>query len=249
MSDQNSDASTDPTPVPLAASFEGTASGAAAIARRRNMARRRIKAAAHYTRLCLEIEEETGENEIEDDRREEYMYYATDAITSAYAAVEATINEFLQDAVDGDEELIKAVGQDVVESLASWWQKKARDQARRLKTLEKYQCALEKLDRQQFSEGESPYQPVDHLRKLRNALVHFDPEWSDEKDDHQAVEKRLTSRIESSPLIPSDEIEFPYGCLSFECGKWAVESAREFVAAFHERLDLQSPFADIDEIQ
>ena len=48
----------------------------------------------------------------------------------------------------------------------------------RLPILEKYQMAIFLAGKEPLPEGREPYQPADLLIALRNALVHFRPEWS-----------------------------------------------------------------------
>lgn len=108
--------------------------------------------------------------------------------------------------------------------------------------LEKYQYVLSFRGKEIYRSGEPPYQDVDALVKLRNALVHFKPEWHDEQDLHRKLESRLKGRFEINPAIDDNGVFFPQKCMSYGCTKWAVFSALEFMRDFSVRADLPFRF-------
>lgn len=50
---------------------------------------------------------------------------------------------------------------------------------------DKYDMALFLKKKRHLDKGTNPYQEADNLIKLRNALVHFKPEWHDEKKERK----------------------------------------------------------------
>jgi hypothetical protein len=109
--------------------------------------------------------------------------------------------------------------------------------------LEKYQAVLSLLGFTEYPAGESPYQDVDALIKLRNALVHFKPEWHDEQELHRKIESRLKGRFEINPTIDENGVFFPQQCMSYGCTRWAVNTSLAFMKDFSERSGLPYRFS------
>ena len=74
------------------------------------------------------------------------------------------------------------------------------DIVERASVLHKYQVARTAAGKKSFDEGGPYYQDAVGLIKLRNALVHYKPEWDDEPDVHNALEKRLMGKFEHNHL-------------------------------------------------
>lgn len=108
----------------------------------------------------------------------------------------------------------------------------------RSRTLEKYQVALTGSGKVPFPRGESPYQEVSDLLALRNALVHFRPEWDDALDDHLILEHRIKGKFPDNSLAPPTMAWFPSRCLGAGSSGWACRSVRDFSKLFCERLKI-----------
>lgn len=78
----------------------------------------------------------------------------------------------------------------------------------------------------------NPGQNVVLLVKLRNALVHYNPEWPDEQKAQLALGKSLKSKFPLSPFFGPSEPIFPRACMSYGCSKWAVETVRDFIVEY-----------------
>jgi hypothetical protein len=76
-----------------------------------------------------------------------------------------------------------------------------------------------------------PGQDVTALIDLRNALVHFRPEWSDDNKTHRKLSKRLEKRFQHNAWLSNEPI-FPRAWVSYSCCKWAIESVRKFVLQY-----------------
>ncbi len=76
--------------------------------------------------------------------------------------------------------------------------------------------------------GRAPGQDVVALIRLRNALVHFQPEWFGEQRAHAKLSQQLQHCFEPSEWFPNEPI-FPRAWASYACCKWAIDSARDFI--------------------
>jgi hypothetical protein len=82
---------------------------------------------------------------------------------------------------------------------------------------------------------------------LRNELVHFKPEWSNEAEVqgkatvHTKVSQRLASKIETSPFLPG-EPPFPRAWATHSCTKWAVKTALAFGSSIAKHFDQKNVF-------
>ena len=114
-------------------------------------------------------------------------------------------------------------------------------------TLEKFELALLLLHKKEIDRGGSPYQDVVSLTKLRNALVHFKPEWTHQQVLHAKVSSALAGRIARSPFFVSDEPLFPRSWGSHSATAWAVTSVISFIRTFERSGGLQErlePYLD-----
>lgn len=106
--------------------------------------------------------------------------------------------------------------------------------------VEKYAIALELSDRVGFDIGAEPWQSVSELARLRNALVHYEPEWvpmASTGEVHK-FERSLKGKFALNPLAPPENPYYPDKVLGHGCAAWAVESSMAFTDAFVERLGI-----------
>jgi hypothetical protein len=106
-------------------------------------------------------------------------------------------------------------------------------------TLEKFEFALLLSEKQGINKGATPYQDVKIVVELRNALVHFKPEWDTQADRHQKLSKKLKSKFRPSPFL-NDELIFPRRWATHGCTSWGVRSCLKFAVEF-ERLSNLPP--------
>jgi hypothetical protein len=163
--------------------------------------------------------------------------YVTGAVLSAVASLEATINELFIDAQHKDPYTFEGADPEFAPLLAEVWEGIERNS-----TLVKYQIALILARKPPFDKGDSKYQEATFLIRLRNALVHYKPEWDTDQREHKKIEDRLKSRFELNPFtIPTDAF-FPKRCLGHGCAEWAVKSGKVFINEFFDRLGLANIF-------
>lgn len=106
--------------------------------------------------------------------------------------------------------------------------------------LRKYSMALAVRTDKQLDLGSAPVQNVDALIKLRNAVVHFRPEWFGEKDKHEKLSKVLQHRFMPSTFLPNEPI-FPRSWASASFATWALRSTVDFLEHFYAEIDIVCP--------
>jgi hypothetical protein len=179
-------------------------------------------------------------------RKDECRRYVAAAVILSFASLEAAINEVYCDARDGLSGPFQKLPPFVPGLLNEFWPVLERQRA---STLTKYQVALELARKTRFELGQPPLQPVLDVKELRNALLHFKPQWdTDEHEhhDHAYLERRLRSKFTLSPLYGPGDAFFPKQCLSYGCARWAIESLTDFIEKFASRMDLVEKFRDFE---
>jgi len=204
-----------------------------------------VQASAQFARLSAKIERTYEKRS--DEVFHEHRAYVTGSIFASVSFLEATINELFADTVD-NLEAVKQLNPEVRALMADMWKLKVPRTAR-YSTLEKFQIALILARKQQFDTGQSPYQDVALLVELRNALVHYEPEWvttiseaEPEAVTIQKLEKKLEGKFQLNPMTGEGDTFFPDRCLSHGCAKWAVTSSVKFADEFFSRMGLPPPY-------
>ena len=188
-----------------------------------------IMAASRFSRMCGEIEIANRNNPL-GEFFDQQIACVSATVMLAIASLESNINEYLS---EPDTALPNLPGNSN-HSILALIEKKP--------ILEKYQHVLSFRGKEEYPTGKPPYQDADALVKLRNALVHFKPEWHDEQELHRKIERRLKGRFEINPAIGENGVFFPQQCMSYGCTKWAVNTAIEFMKDFSNRADLPYRF-------
>lgn len=166
--------------------------------------------------------------------------YVITSILSAVAFLEAGVNEVFANAHDGVRELPNP---DSRELFGRMWNRGV-PRTSRFSILEKHQIALDLYRAEPFDPGREPYQDVQLVVQLRNALVHYKPEWI-EPDGYQVsgphdFEKRLRGKFPENPvLLPIATAFFPDRVLGSGCAKWALASSLAFAEEFLSRLGIE----------
>lgn len=159
---------------------------------------------------------------------EEIRSYSMACVISSVASLEAYANEIFID----HKEYFPEIEERIVVKFWELYEQKS--------ILDKYSFALFIKDKEEFTKGESPYQDIYALIKLRNALVHFKPEWDDQQNIHKTVSSKLSGRFEPTKFMGPHEPLFPKRWSSSGCTKWAVRSVVDFVTVFDEMAGFDS---------
>lgn len=70
---------------------------------------------------------------------------------------------------------------------------------------------------------------INLIIKIRNALIHFTPEWDNQLIKHKEIEKSVKNHFSLSPLYSDESMFFPYRCLSVDCAQWAAITITSFI--------------------
>lgn len=157
------------------------------------------------------------------------------SVLSAVAFLEAVINEFFQDIVDGHNSYVSSLDKEVRAALGAFWQEGERS----LRLLQKYQASLALAHKPLLDRGSTTFQDVHWLIKPRNELVHFRPEDA-VAGVPSSLEKQLGMRFDHNPLIRTrGNPFFPDRCLGSGCAGWSARSARAFADEVFHRLGVK----------
>lgn len=201
---------------------------------RPNFAVQHMIAAARFARLCYKVEDENAGAPF-GPFYDEIISYVTATILLSVASLEANINEIFADVRDS---IIVFDGLDM-NLLTEIW-----DLIEGKAILEKYQFVLVLKKKDRMNKGAQYYQFVDTLIKVRNALIHFKPEWLGEQQEHEKIGKLLRGKFTLSPFVSENDPIFPMRCMTHGFADWAVRSSLEFVQWFTQSADLPNRFAE-----
>ena len=202
--------------------------------------------ARHSARQARDIEERnagTGRRSIE------LQAAVTNAVFMSVAFIEASINEVLQDIADsaGGRLADSSVGfgEASVTRLRESW--KGPNGLHRERTLDKYEITLSRAGCPPLDKGANPFQAAKKLIKLRNALVHFKPEWQMDDEEHDLAKSLKGLFAESSIHYQPVDPWYPSMCLSAGCAEWAHTSALALVGEWSQKFGLARDFeADLE---
>ena len=171
-----------------------------------------------------------------DGRR--HRAYVTGAILFAVAALEASINEFYLEAQDRDKNTLSGLNDSQLSVLANQWVNFKPF----FPVLKKYQEALKSVGQKEFDQSRNPFEDTDSLVYLRNALIHYKPEWDDEAKVHQKIKARLHKKFSLNTFSKPKSLWFPHQCLGAGCAKWSVDTIESFMLEFCKVLGIPNRF-------
>jgi hypothetical protein len=157
----------------------------------------------------------------------------TNIVFSAVAFLEASINELFMDSDDNKDRLLLDLTSEEIGKLNSFW-KLGIPRTAQYSIIDKYRIAISILGKQQIDLGSEPYQSISCLIKLRNSLVHYEPEWvvtktdNDEEMTNQKIDKLLVGKYTLNKWTGDDNPFFPDKCLSFGMALWILKILYSF---------------------
>ncbi len=218
--------------VPIADTGEGAVKNAPTdeqqSASRERLYRQHLFAADHFANAALELEQrEPGQLTPEEICK--HGAFVTGAVFAAAAFLETSITDLYLEL----QKLGEAHGniRRELAMLPRVWPEIAG-----APVLHKYQLALSVADADQYHESRSPFVDADSLIHLRDALLHYVPDWDDKRGRSHSLEERLQSKFEPNPFAPPGAPWFTDGCLSAGCAHWAVRAAQFFSDDFCHRM-------------
>jgi hypothetical protein len=199
----------------------GTASAVSSV--RRNLAIVHLTGAASFARQAGQLE--TAEGATLQNTFDQVRQMVISCVLMSAAAVEANFNELMAD-----------------EETPDWF----LELIERRSIIDRHNAYLQYKTKQPFDGGRQPAQGFMLLTTLRNALVHFKPDWDEVQEVHGKIAKRLEGVFPLSPFVPAGTAPiFPMRCMSHGCTEWAVKTAWNFVDDFATRLDKKPKFRRI----
>lgn len=217
-----------------AASDGITFTATATVSSRHYMATTHLWTARRSAQLCKEREESTTDAKAGDV---EHRSYAITAVLSSVAFLEGLVNEVLGDVADtppGDTNpRTEGIPSSACAMIRTLWVESKLES--KLQLLEKYQLALACAGQPRLELGEEPFQSASLLVRLRNALVHFKPEWQEHEEPHK-FKSQLKGRFEDSQL--GGDPWYPNKCLGAGCASWACDTATALADEWWQRMGI-----------
>ena len=163
--------------------------------------------------------------------------FALGAIFLSVAFLEAKISELLADAIDNPSE------EQMLSEVASLLAQGAPIPDKQ-PTLDKYQQTLHGCKREQFDKGSDPFQSAALAIRVRNALIHYKPEWVTSNQPRN-LDTALKAKLQDSYSLNvtpkgtwSDFIGgFPHECLTRTYALWTIRACSSFDDDFFVRMD------------
>ena len=207
-----------------------SSSGNLTVRVKHSISKQHFRAAVLFAKEARVIESTISVPEEADRTR--HSAQVTAAVLSGVAFLEASINELFLSALSNDFSALRPSFDDESSILL----RELWENVEGFPILRKYQIVLTALRKSPFETDRLPYQDADSLIRLRNSLVHYKPEWDDERGNHQKLEDRLKGKFAVSPYGIGMHLWFPHQCLGSGCADWAVATARTFSEEFCTRL-------------
>ena len=211
-----------------------------------NISRAHLAAAQMFASECEQIAVQQGAMVWPQKDWDSSRYRANAAVMLAAAALEASINEFYLEANDGNSNSLGQLSKAQINALSADWSTKVeppKGKGRLMGILEKYNHALDVCGVALYTRKNGIYDSAVSLVALRNALVHFKPEWDNGLTRHADLEKDLKPRFPSCKLTDQlSMVWFPNKCLGAGCAQWAVDTVRALSADFCLKLQIPDRF-------
>ena len=196
-----------------------------------------LAAAATFAKRCRELERTCGE-EPSPEVVLEHRSYVLGAVSSSVGYLESCVNEVFGNCAE-EYKMDLVLGSRQTEMLGKVWRIHG---CSRLSTLAKYALALTVLSKKPIEAADRVFQSTSLLIRLRNWLIHFEPEWAQALDEDEEpreshrLAKTLKGKFALNPFRKSCEFEFPDRYLSAGCAEWAGDTALDFTDEFFRRL-------------
>lgn len=196
------------------------------VSQRTNLAVQNMLAAARFSRRVTELED-SNRSQPFGSFWEEILHNSIASVMCCSSSLEAYANELFFDR----EAVFPKFSAPLLDNLWETYERKT--------TLEKFEFALLLSEKSGIDKGATTYQDVQIVVELRNALVHFKPEWDTQAHRHQKLSENLKNKFGPSPFL-NDVLIFPRRWATHGCTSWGVRSCLKFAAEF-ERLSSLPP--------
>ncbi|MDD1533037.1 MULTISPECIES: hypothetical protein [unclassified Bradyrhizobium] len=194
---------------------------------RTNYAIVHLMAAARFSRRVGVIQSEHL-NDGFGDWWDEMLHNAVACLLLTAACLESYANELFADR----ETVFAGIAPHVIDKV---W-----DLSERGSPLDKLDTAVELLQKPGFDKKADLYKAVLAVVRLRNALTHFKPEWSDEVDKHKKLSDALKGLFQYDDRHFQNEGIFPRAWAGHGCTAWAVNTVIAFLKQFESQAGLST---------
>ena len=198
-----------------------------------SFSKQHFRTARYFAAVSAKIENENKYDTEDENIKSIHRSYVTGAIFSSVAGLESSINELYLEACDKNNNTLQGLDENDLDKIAEWW-----NELERSSILLKYQMALMLANHNKFDHGTQPYQDVDSLIQLRNALVHYKPEWDTESQKHENLRKRLNLKFILNPFASKSRLWFPHKCLGSGCVLWSINASEVFITSFCKKMSI-----------
>ena len=208
-----------------------------------------IQSAAFFSRESHRLELCSDPDKMTPDERNrlwtEHNAVVVGAIISATAFLEAAINELFAESGDEFQEHLGELPEEDRKLISRMWNQGIPRTAK-FTIVQKYEVFLSLLNRAEFDRSVEEYDRIQSLIRLRNALIHYEPEWqthdaSRSQADLHNLERHLRSRFAINPFTGGGNPFYPDKCLGHGAAEWAVESSVVFFDLFVSLTGISSP--------
>ncbi len=201
----------------------------AVVRTRMNLGLHHLLAACRFAGTIREIEERHVDD-IFSDFWNEILQNALGVVALSVAALESYANDlYFEGSI-----LKNSLSPEAAQKIAKLIDKES--------ILNKFDTALAIKTGKQLKHHSEIVQNISTLIKLRNAVVHFRSEWTDQQGLHEKLSKTLTHKFNPSPFLPNEPL-FPGAWASASFAQWAIRSAIDFLDYFFAELAEPSPLA------
>jgi uncharacterized protein YutE (UPF0331/DUF86 family) len=213
---------------------------------RANFTHYHLNSAKMFANHAIELEkycndDQQKKNEVHKD----YISYVSSSVLASVAALESNINEMFIDFREKYEavhkntdsntnKMIEAINAfSVIKDMFVHIIEKPKPVLSKYKTM-----SLLIKERNIISEKEETI--IKFIIRLRNNIVHFMPEWDNDLNEHESIEKtyknQYSGKFSLSPIYNSGAMFFPYLCLSADCSSWCLSSVKKFIENYKSNI-------------
>lgn len=201
---------------------------------RTNYGPHHMLSASFFARLSFKIEKKYTQP-LSELLQVKHRAYTVGAIMAAVASLDATINEFLMDAEDG---LLPSKLFDVDSTkMLSLYYNEIRGKSEYL--LSKFKKASRIINNTKLGD-KNMRRNLCYLIKIRNRLIHYEPEWDNNQEVHKEIENEFKNKFGLNPFAAEDSVFFPWKCLGHGCAEWAVILSIKTIDTFYSNIKLPS---------
>ena len=218
--------------INASASFSMHATISATAKSRTNLALHHLFAACRFAARIGEIERQNRSQPF-GSFWEEILQNSLGVATLSVACIEGYANEFYFEFYFEPSAIAPGLNPAATDLVAELLDKES--------ILRKFSAALTFRSGKPLDLGVTPVQNVDALIKLRNAVVHFRPEWFEEQDRHEKLSKILRCKFNASPFFLPEEPFFPRAWASHDFATWALKSSVAFLEHFYGQVGIDCP--------